>query len=276
MASNRRAGSTRPTPATNQTTIPGRERSARAAPVPSGTNTCVGLAPTTSTSRCDGSRTLASTRSTGRALASLRARRLRHRSSPWLVRTASASRSGRSSSAAPVSSGQPSTATGWSAGKGRSAARRSGVWSSRIIASASHAASDGSGAASTARAQPPERGALGVVVEQTPAGDDERGGIVVELAQAVGRLGDEEPVVAAVAGDGAEAFERLHRAQPTGRRSTGWSRRAPGRRRGRAGRRARRDRRAARADRAPSARPARTHPGPATAPRAWPRPWRGR
>ena len=84
------------------------------------------------------------------------------------------------------------------------------MWSSRISASASQAASDGSGAAEHARAQPPERRALGMVVEQPPAGDDERGGIVVELAQAVGRLGDQEPVVAAVAGDGPESFERLH------------------------------------------------------------------
>ena len=67
-----------------------------------------------------------------------------------------------------------------------------------------------------------------MVVQQAPTGDDQRRGIVVELAQAVGGLGDQEPVVTAVAGDGAEAFERLHRAQPTGRRSPGWSRPAPG------------------------------------------------
>ena len=57
-----------------------------------------------------------------------------------------------------MSSGQPSTAIGRSCGKGRSAARRPGVRSSRTSPSASHAASDGSGAAST-RAQSHHSGA---------------------------------------------------------------------------------------------------------------------
>ena len=95
------------------------------------------------------------------------------------------------------------------------------MWSSRTSASASQAASDGSGPPSTARAEPPQRCAFGMVVEQTAARDDEGGGIVVELTQAVGGLGDQEPVVAAVAGDGPESFERLHSSQPTGRRRAG-------------------------------------------------------
>ena len=69
-----------------------------------------------------------------------------------------------------------------------------------------------------ARAEPPQRRAFGMVVEQATARDDERGRIVVELGQAVGGLRDQEPVVAAVAGDRPESFERLHRGQPTRRR----------------------------------------------------------
>ena len=80
--------------------------------------------------------------------ASLRASRRRQRSSP-APRTASTSRSGRDSSASPASSGHPITAIGRSCGKGSSPARRPGVWSSRTSPSASHAASEGSGAAST-------------------------------------------------------------------------------------------------------------------------------
>ena len=49
-----------------------------------------------------------------------------------------------------------------------------------------------------------------MVVEEAPARHDERGGVVVEFAEAVGGFGHEEPVVAAVAGDGPESFERLH------------------------------------------------------------------
>ena len=118
----------------------------------------VGLAASISTSTCDGSSTDPSIASTGRAEASLRARRACQLSSPWARRTASTSRSGREASASPVSSGQPSTAIGRSCGKGRSAARRPGVRSSRTSPSASHAASDGSGAAST-RAQSHHSGA---------------------------------------------------------------------------------------------------------------------
>jgi hypothetical protein len=59
-------------------------------------------------------------------------------------------------------------------------------------------------------AQPPQRRPFGMVVQQPPAGDDEGGRVVVELAEAVGGLGDQEPVVAAMAGDGPESFERLH------------------------------------------------------------------
>ena len=58
-----------------------------------------------------------------------------------------------------------------------------------------------------------------MVVEQLVTGDHERGRVVVELAEAVGGFaGDEEPVVATVPSDGPESFERLHAAQPTGRR----------------------------------------------------------
>ena len=57
-----------------------------------------------------------------------------------------------------------------------------------------------------------------MVVEQPAAGHHESGRVVVELAQAVGGFGDQESVVAAVPGDGPESFERLHSAQPTGRR----------------------------------------------------------
>ena len=59
-------------------------------------------------------------------------------------------------------------------------------------------------------AQPPQRRPIGMVMQQTSARDDEGGGIVVELTEAIGGLGDQEPVVATVAGDGPESFERLH------------------------------------------------------------------
>ena len=59
-------------------------------------------------------------------------------------------------------------------------------------------------------AEPPQRRPLGMVMEQPAAGDHQRRRIVVELAEAVGRLGDEEPVVATVAGDGPQSFEGLH------------------------------------------------------------------
>ena len=151
MASKSRAGSTRPTPATSHTMVVGRVRSSSTAPVPSGTSIWVGEAPTISTSTCDGSKAAASCTSRGRADALLRARRRRQRSS-LVPRTARTSRSGRVSSASPVSSGHPRTATGRSGGNGSTPARRAGVWSSRTSPSASHAASDGSGAART-RAQ---------------------------------------------------------------------------------------------------------------------------
>ena len=63
-----------------------------------------------------------------------------------------------------------------------------------------------------------------MVVEQPTTRDHEGGGVVVELTQAVGGLGDQEPVVAAVPGDGPESFERLHSSQPTGRRAGRWER----------------------------------------------------
>ena len=47
-------------------------------------------------------------------------------------------------------------------------------------------------------------------MEQPATGDHQRRRIVVELAEAVGGLRYEEPVVAAVAGDGPKSFERLH------------------------------------------------------------------
>ena len=48
-----------------------------------------------------------------------------------------------------------------------------------------------------ARAEPPQRRAFRVVVQQPTTGHDERGRVVVELAEAVGSLGDQEPVVTA-------------------------------------------------------------------------------
>ena len=109
------------------------------------------------------------------------------------------------------------TAIGWSCGNGSSAANRPGVRSSRTKASASHAASDGSGAASTRAHSHQSGAALGMVVQEPAAGHHERGGIVVELPEAVGRFGHQHAVVAPVAGDGPQSLEGLHRAHATAR-----------------------------------------------------------
>jgi hypothetical protein len=49
-----------------------------------------------------------------------------------------------------------------------------------------------------------------VVVEESSAGHDEAGRIVVELGKAVGRFGHEHAVVGAVASDRSKSFERHH------------------------------------------------------------------
>ena len=63
-------------------------------------------------------------------------------------------------------------------------------------------------------AEPPQRAARGVMVQEPAARDDQAGGIVVELGEAVGRLGHEGAVVGAVAGYRAESLERHHRNSP--------------------------------------------------------------
>ena len=87
----------------------------------------------------------------------------------------------------------------------------------RTSSSASHAASDGSGARSTREHNHHSGARLGMVVQEPAARDDERRGIVVEVGEAVGRLGHQRAVVVAVAGDGAEAFEGLHGLDATAR-----------------------------------------------------------
>ena len=49
-----------------------------------------------------------------------------------------------------------------------------------------------------------------MVHEQAPAGDDEPGGVHVELGEAVGGFGDERAVVAGMPGDATQALEGLH------------------------------------------------------------------
>ena len=86
--------------------------------------------------------------------------------------------------------------------------------SARTSSSASHAASEVSGAAST-RAHSHHNGPhAGVMMQQPAARDHETGGIVVELGQAVGRLGHQRAVVGAVAGDRPQSLERHHRDSP--------------------------------------------------------------
>ena len=216
MASNRRAGSTRPDAGDQPDDHPGPGRaSASASPVPSGTSTWVGARrrpprPAGATAPA----TRASTRSTGRALASLRARRARHRSSPRLVAHGQRLEVGteRERGAGQLGPAEHRDRVVGGEGEQRGEAVGGVVVAHQRLGVPRRVRRVGRRRAPRAQSHH-SGGALGVVVEQAPARDDERGGIVVELAQAVGRLGDEEPVVAAVAGDGPESFERLHRAQ---------------------------------------------------------------
>ena len=120
---------------------------------------------------------------------------------------------GRDATRAPRRSARASRciAIGRSCGNGSNAATRPGVRSSRTMRSASHAASDGSGAAST-RAHSHHSGAQsGWWWRSRRHVTTKPGGIVVELREAVGRLGDERAIVTRLTGDPPQALEGLHR-----------------------------------------------------------------
>ena len=140
---------------------------------------------------------------------SLRRSRARMWVSPSRRRTATTSRSGRSASARPVISGQPSTAIGSSCGKGSSDESRVAVRSAVRRRLASRAASAGS-AAPTTRAQPPERSTRGMVREQATTDRQQLRLVVREVGEAVGRLDHEVGVVTTGSGEGAQAFEGQH------------------------------------------------------------------